>query len=87
MVLLLYKIWDGSDDMSIDSLIQLVMDNLLYAGIALVVILFIIFRMWKTFRIHLGAKKYVRKARKLRKKKWNGIQLVDKVQKKRKKGD
>ena len=72
--------------MSFDELIQLAMDNLLYTGIAVVVILFIVFRVIRTFRIHLGAKKYVRKSRKLRKKKFNGVQLVDKVQKKRKKG-
>ncbi len=72
--------------MAFDDLIQLAMDNLLYTGIGIAVILFIFFRLWKTIRIHIGAKRYVKKARKLRKKKWNGIQLVDKVQRKRKKG-
>ena len=71
--------------MTFGSIMELAMENLLYTGIAVVVILFIIFRMIKTFRIHLGAKKYVRKSRKLRKKKFNGIMLVDKTQKKRKK--
>ncbi len=71
--------------MAFDDLFQLIMDNLVVAGVATLVILFIIFRMIKTFRIHLGAKKYVKKSRKLRRKKFNGIQLVDKTQKKRKK--
>ncbi len=71
--------------MTFENIMELAMENLLYTGIAVVVILFIIFRMIKTFRIHLGAKKYVRKSRKLRKKKFNGIILVDKTQKKRKK--
>ncbi len=72
--------------MSFDELMQLVMDNLYISiGVALVV-LFIVFRIWKTIRIHLGSKRYVKKSKKLRKKKFNGIQLVDKVQKKRKKG-
>ncbi len=72
--------------MSIENLIELAMENLVITIVGAVLILFIIFRMYKTFRIHLGAKKYVRKSKKLRKKKWNGIQLVDKIQKKRKKG-
>ena len=72
--------------MTIDSIFQLAMDNLIYTGIILNVVGFIISRMWKAYRIHLGTKKYVKKAQKLRMKKWNGIQLVDKIHKKRKRG-
>lgn len=72
--------------MSVEELIQLVMDNIYISIGVTLVILFIFFRLWKTIRIHLGSKRYVRKSKKLRKKKFNGIQLVDKVQKKRKKG-
>ncbi len=72
--------------MTIDSLIQLAMENIYISIGVLLVMIFIIFRLWKTITIHLGAKKYVKKSRKLRKKKYNGIQLVDKIQKKRKKG-
>ncbi len=69
----------------IDTIIQFYTDNLLYAGIGTVIALFILFRLFKTAKIYLGTKSYVRKSKKKRKKKFNGIQLTDKIQKKRKK--
>ena len=69
----------------IDTVIQFYTDNLLYAAIGTVIALFIIFRLLKTAKIYLGTKSYVRKSKKKRKKKFNGIQLTDKIQKKRKK--
>jgi len=72
--------------MTFDDLIQLAMDNPLIAIIGALLIMFIIGRIYMTFKIHLSAKRYVKKSKKLRKKKYNGIQLVDKVEKKRKKG-
>lgn len=75
---------DGSDRM-IETIIQLYTDNLLYAAIGTIIALFIIFRLLKTAKIYLGTKSYVRKSKKLRKKKYNGIQLTDKIKKKRKK--
>ena len=69
----------------LDTIIQFYTDNLLYAAIGTIIALFIIFRLFKTARIYLGTKSYVRKSKKLRKKKFNGILLTDKIKKKRKK--
>ncbi|MFK5884084.1 MAG: hypothetical protein QM489_07095 [Candidatus Izemoplasma sp.] len=71
--------------MSVDTIITWITDNL-YIAIAIgVVSLFILVRMWHSVRLHLGNKKYVKKSVKLRKKKFNGVRLVDKIKKKRKK--
>ena len=69
----------------IDVIIDFYIDNLLYAVIGTLVALFIISRLFKTASIYLGTKRYVRKSKKLRKKKYNGILLTDKIKKKRKK--
>jgi len=72
--------------MSVNEFIQLSIDNIFITIFVILITVFIIIRARKTFIIHLAAKKYVKKAKKLRKKKWNGILLVDKIHKKRKKG-
>ena len=69
----------------IDIIIDFYTDNLLYAVIGTIVVLLIISRLYKTALIYLGTKRYVRKSKKLRKKKYNGILLTDKIKKKRKK--
>lgn len=72
--------------MDIESILDWAFENLYLAiGIAVFTI-FIIFRVWKTARLYLGNKKYVKKSAKLRRKKFNGTTLVDKITKKRKKG-
>ena len=72
--------------MTLDELLQLAMDNLVYTIVGGLLILFILFRIYKTMTIYLGAKRYVKKSKKLRRKKYNGTLLIDKVEKKRKKG-
>ena len=72
--------------MQIDDLLQLAMDNLIYTFIVIDVIFFVLFTLWKKIQVRLDAKRYVKKAQKLRKKRWNGILLVDFLQKKRKPG-
>ena len=69
----------------LDTIIEFYIENLLYAAIGTIVVLFIVFRLFKTARIYLGTKSYVRKSKKLRKKKFNGIKLTEKIEKKRKK--
>jgi len=68
-----------------DKFIDLVMSNPIVAAVSGVIVLFILFRLYKTMRIYLGAKGYIRKSKKLRKKKFNGLLLNDKIRKKRKK--
>lgn len=71
--------------MDLDTIITWVTDNLYLAiGIG-VVSLFILIRLWRSVGLHLGHKKYVKKSVKLRRKKFNGVNLVEKTKKKRKK--
>ncbi|AIO18999.1 hypothetical protein KQ51_01122 [Candidatus Izimaplasma bacterium HR1] len=71
--------------MNFDAIIQIIMDNILVSVFVGVIVIFIIFRLIKTARMYLGAKSYVRKARRLDKKKFNGLNLVEKTAKRRKK--
>ena len=68
----------------VDTIIQFYSDYLLYAIAGTVITIFIIIRLYKTARIYLGIKSYVKKSKKLRKKKFNGILLTDKIKRKRK---
>ena len=72
--------------MTFDELVQLAIDNWIITVVSITVLIFFVIRVYKTIRIHLGAKSYVRKSKKMRKKKFNGIQLIDNIHKKRKKG-
>jgi hypothetical protein len=71
--------------MNFDAIIQLVTDNLIISVVVAFVVLFLFYRLIRTARMYLGAKSYVKKARKLDKRKFNGLTLVDKIAKKRKK--
>ncbi len=71
--------------MTLNEFIQLAVDNYVYTAIVVIIITLVILRIRKTIRIHIGSKKYVKKSRKLRKRKFNGITLVDKIKRKRKK--
>ena len=52
----------------VDTIIQFYSDYLLYAIAGTVITIFIIIRLYKTARIYLGIKSYVKKSKKLRKK-------------------
>lgn len=69
----------------LDTIIEFYSDNLIIALGGTVIALLIIIRLFKTARIYLGTKSYVRKMKRLRKKKFNGILLTEKIIKKRKK--
>lgn len=69
----------------IETIIDFYSANLIPAAIGTVVVLYLIFRIFKTASIYLGTKRYVKKSKRLRKKKFNGIILTDKIKKKRKK--
>ena len=66
-------------------LLDLIQENLLMSILIGVFVILILFRMFKTMRMYLGAKSFVKKSLKQDKKKYNGIQLVEKTAKKRKK--
>lgn len=66
-------------------LFDLIRENLLVSIFIGVIIIFIILRMFKTMRMYLGAKSFVRKSLKQDRKKFNGLTLVEKTSKKRKK--
>lgn len=66
-------------------ILELIQENLLISVFIGVIIVFILFRMFKTMRMYLGAKSFVKKSLKLDKKKFNGLTLVEKTAKKRKK--
>ena len=72
--------------MNFDRLVQLALDNIIITVVVGVIVIFILYRMMRTARMYLGAKSYVRKAQKQDKKKYNGLTLVEKTSKKRKKG-
>jgi hypothetical protein len=68
-----------------DLVFSWVQENLLIAvGLALIV-LFILVRAVKNMHFYMSSARYARKAKKLRKKKFNGVYLVDKLKKRRKK--
>jgi hypothetical protein len=72
--------------MSLTDLVELAKDNLIVTIVIGLLMLFIIFRLNKAIHIHLGAKKYVRKSKKLRGKKYNGVRLGVLIKSKRKNG-
>jgi septum formation topological specificity factor MinE len=74
----------GGDFMSLESLIDLAVQNPIIAAVVVIVVLFILFRSIRTARMYLGAKSYVKKARKLDKRKFNGLDLVSKTARRRK---
>lgn len=71
--------------MNLDNLIDLAMENLIVTIVVAIVVVFIIFRLVRTARMYLGQKSYVKKARKLDRKKFNGMNLIQKTTRKRKK--
>lgn len=65
--------------------IEMVIANPIPFAVGFIVFIFILFRLWKTARMYMGAKRFVRKSKRSRKKKFNGLILNDKIRKKRKK--
>lgn len=71
--------------MDIEAMIEWIFANIYLAiGIA-VVSIFILVRIWRTMKMYIGNKRFVKKSVKLRRKKFNGPKLVEKITKKRKK--
>lgn len=69
----------------LETIIEWYANNLLLASLASLVFYLISYRLYKTAMIYVNAQSYVKKSKKIRKKKYNGILLVEKIQKKRKK--
>lgn len=69
----------------LDQIIQYAQENLIITAVVGVILIFIIFRMFKTMRMYLGAKSFVKKSLKLDKKKFNGLALIEKTSRRRKK--
>lgn len=68
------------------NIIELVTTYPIQVGVGVLVGLFILFRLWKTARMYMGAKRFVRKSKKNRRRKFNGLALNDKIRRKRRKG-
>lgn len=71
--------------MNFQQIIEAAMNNLPVTIAVILVFGFLLLRIFKTARMYLGAKSYVKSAIKLDRKKFNGLQLVDKTKRKRKK--
>ena len=71
--------------MDFGAFIDMALENWMYTIVIGAIVIFILIRLIKTARMYLGAKSYVKKARKLDRKKFNGLQLIEKIAKKRKK--
>ena len=56
-----------------------------YTIFVALIIIFILYRSFKSVKMYMGARSYVRKSKRLRKRKYNGLVLVEYTQKKRKK--
>ncbi len=74
----------GGGKMDFKSLIDLAINNLFATIIIVVVTILIIRRLYKNAKMYLAAKSYVKSSLKLDKKKFNGLLLLERVQKKRK---
>lgn len=70
--------------MTFTEVIQFVLDYIVPIVLGLLILYLLIKRLNKTAKIYLGMKKYVKQAIKLDRKKFNGLQLVDKIKRKRK---
>lgn len=68
-----------------DQVLIIIKDNLLVSIIVGLIILFILFRIFKSLHFYMSSSKYARKAKRLRKKKYNGVLLVERIRKRRKK--
>lgn len=68
----------------LDQLIELYMENYIVASIAISIISFLLYRLLRTANRYLDTKSYVKKNKRLRKKKYNGIILTEKLSKRRK---
>ena len=71
--------------MLLASILDIAKENLLLSIGVVVFLLLIIVRLFRTMRMYLGAKSFVKKSLKKDKKKFNGLTLVEKTSKKRKK--
>ncbi|MGS0973349.1 MAG: hypothetical protein ACVCEJ_09030 [Candidatus Izemoplasmataceae bacterium] len=68
-----------------DQVFVIIQDNLLISIIIGLIIVFIIYRIFKNLHFYMSSARYAKKAKRLRKKKYNGILLVEKIRKRRKK--
>lgn len=68
-----------------DQVILLIRENLLISAVIALFIIIIIVRTIKHMHFYMSSARYVRKAKKLRRKKFNGVLLVERIRKRRKK--
>ncbi len=69
----------------LDSFIEYYMENYIIASVVTSIVFFILYQLLKSANRYLDVKSYVKKSKRLRKKKFNGIYLTEKLAKKRKK--
>lgn len=70
--------------MTFTEILQYILDYIVPIVLGLIILFLLIKRLNKTAKMYLGMKKYVKQAIKLDRKKFNGLQLVDKIKRKRK---
>lgn len=70
--------------MTLSEVITFALDNIIPVLLIAIILYLLVRRLYKTARQHLGMKSYLKSAEKLDRKKFNGIELVDKIRRKRK---
>lgn len=70
--------------MDLNTTITYILDNIIPVVLGILVLFLVIRRLFKTAKMYLGMKAYVKQAIKLDRKKFNGLSLVDKIKRKRK---
>lgn len=68
----------------VQAIIDFYVNNVIVGILGTITIVFMIYRMYKTSRMYLGLKSYVKSLKKSRKRKYNGVELVQKIKRKRK---
>jgi hypothetical protein len=70
--------------MDISEIITYALDHIIPVILGAFILFLILRRLYKTARQHMGMRSYLKSAEKLDKKKFNGIHIVDSIQRKRK---
>ena len=74
----------GGVSMTLSEIITFTLDNIVPIVLGLLILYLILRRLNKSAKMYLGMKKYVKQAIKLDRKKFNGLELVDRIKRKRK---
>jgi len=70
--------------MTLSDVLQFVIDNIIFVVLGLIVLFLVLKRLNKSAKMYLRMKKYVKQTKKLNQRRFNGLTLVDKIKRKRK---